>query len=200
MNLGIYSWIMLRSFVYARIHHSPHAGLGGLRSRIWKIPRKRCAGRIWRCVHVRKREVAMMWKPLTSHVGGWVIHHLATWPAPLQNSTALSKTPDEKLAGGDERRWVLYWTVVLSVKLHGRQADDCFRRRRNGGMVGGSQCSRLKKPSYDKMGSRISALHQLKGWFESKTSIQEYYRNANTKLILNLCMNCMVHVYMNVKD
>jgi hypothetical protein len=41
-------------------------------------------------------------------------------------------------------------------------------------------------------GSQISAL-QLKGWFKSKTSIQEY-RNGNTKLILNLCMNYMVHV------
>ena len=41
-------------------------------------------------------------------------------------------------------------------------------------------------------GSWISAL-QLKRWFKSKTSIQEY-RNANTQLILSLCMNYMVHV------
>ena len=41
-------------------------------------------------------------------------------------------------------------------------------------------------------GSQISAL-QLKGWFNSKTSIQEY-ENGNTKLIFNLCMNYMVHV------
>ena len=41
-------------------------------------------------------------------------------------------------------------------------------------------------------GSRISTL-QLKGWFKSKASIQEY-RNATTKLILNLCVYNMVHV------
>ena len=40
-------------------------------------------------------------------------------------------------------------------------------------------------------GSQISAV-QLKGCFKSKTSIQEY-RNANTKPILNLCMNHMGH-------
>ena len=56
-----------------------------------------------------------------------------------------------------------------------------------------NQCSRLQ-PSYEFCfeGSQISAL-QLKGWFKSKTSIQEY-RKWNTKLILNLCMNYMVHV------
>ena len=41
-------------------------------------------------------------------------------------------------------------------------------------------------------GSQVSAF-QLKGWFKSKMSIQEY-RNENTKLVLNLCMNYMVHV------
>ena len=41
-------------------------------------------------------------------------------------------------------------------------------------------------------GSHISTL-QLKDSFKSKTSIQEY-RNENTKLILNLCMNYVVHV------
>ena len=40
-------------------------------------------------------------------------------------------------------------------------------------------------------GSQIPAL-QLKGWFNSKMSIQEY-RNEIQKLILNLCMNYMVH-------
>jgi len=58
-----------------------------------------------------------------------------------------------------------------------------------------NQCSRLK-PSWVSFwralkfqGSQISAL-QLKGWFKSKTSIQEY-----TKLILDLCMNHMAHVF-----
>ena len=41
-------------------------------------------------------------------------------------------------------------------------------------------------------GSQIWAI-QLKGSFKTKTSIQEY-RNANTKLILKLCMNYVVHV------
>ena len=42
-------------------------------------------------------------------------------------------------------------------------------------------------------GSQMSAL-QLKGWFESQTSIQEY-RKGNTKFISNLCMIYMVHVF-----
>ena len=41
-------------------------------------------------------------------------------------------------------------------------------------------------------GSWIFGL-QFKGWIKSKTSIQEY-RNANTKLILSLCINYMIHV------
>ena len=41
-------------------------------------------------------------------------------------------------------------------------------------------------------GSQISTL-QLKCWCKSKTSIQKY-RKANTRLILNLCMNHMVYV------
>ena len=41
-------------------------------------------------------------------------------------------------------------------------------------------------------GSQISTL-QLKGWFKSKKSIQEY-RNEIPKLILSLCMNYMIHV------
>jgi hypothetical protein len=41
-------------------------------------------------------------------------------------------------------------------------------------------------------GSQILAF-QLKGWFKSKTLIQEY-KNKNTKLISNLCMNYMIHV------
>ena len=44
-------------------------------------------------------------------------------------------------------------------------------------------------------GSQSLAL-QLKGWFKSKTSIQEYRNEIKDKkkLILNLCMNDMVHV------
>ena len=41
-------------------------------------------------------------------------------------------------------------------------------------------------------GSQVSAL-RWKGWFKSKTSIQEY-RSEKMKLMLNLWMNCMAHV------
>ena len=41
-------------------------------------------------------------------------------------------------------------------------------------------------------GSQISTL-QIKSWFKSKTSIQEY-RIEIKKLILNLWMNCIIHV------
>ena len=55
------------------------------------------------------------------------------------------------------------------------------------------QYSRLK-PSHEfhLKGSQISAF-QMKGWFKYKTSIQEY-RNANTKLMLNMYMNNMASV------
>ena len=54
-----------------------------------------------------------------------------------------------------------------------------------------SPCSRLK-PSYEfhTEGSQILAL-QLKGWFKSKMSIQEYRNEIQIRL--NLCMNYMVH-------
>ena len=45
-------------------------------------------------------------------------------------------------------------------------------------------------------GSQISAL-QVTGWFKTETSIQEY-RNGTTKLVLNVCMNYMVHVSSTV--
>ena len=42
-------------------------------------------------------------------------------------------------------------------------------------------------------GSQILAL-RLKSWFKYQTPIQEY-GNENTKFIINLCMNYMVHVF-----